>query len=119
MEQTIESKKVTIVWETRTHLDGNLHAKAEEIKRLVALEMLSTVEDMEMRGRKREHVTARQLAMSFIRDRTFLPLKVIGGMFGGRDHTTVIHAIQAVEDLKDSDKRFKKQFEYLDSLIEK
>ena len=35
-------------------------------------------------------------------------LKSIGNHFGGRDHSTVIHAVQAVNDMIDTDKIFKK-----------
>jgi len=53
--------------------------------------------------RKQEIVYARQLAMFLIRELTGSSLKTIGNHFGGRDHTTVMHAISTVEGLKSRD----------------
>jgi chromosomal replication initiator protein len=50
-------------------------------------------------NRTRSKVVARQIAMYFIREKTNLSLKVVGNMFGGRDHTTVIHSVRMVKDL--------------------
>jgi len=48
--------------------------------------------------RKQEIVNARQIAMYLIKELTNASLKTIGMHFGGRDHSTVIHAYQSVED---------------------
>ena len=48
--------------------------------------------------RKQEIVNARQVAMYLSKELTNSSLKTIGLHFGGRDHSTVIHAYQAVED---------------------
>jgi chromosomal replication initiator protein len=48
--------------------------------------------------RKQEIVSARQIAMFLAKDLTNSSLKTIGLHFGGRDHSTVIHAYQSVED---------------------
>jgi chromosomal replication initiator protein len=53
--------------------------------------------------RKQEIVYARQIAMTLIRELTSSPLKTIGNHFGGRDHTTVMHAISTIETLKSRD----------------
>lgn len=53
--------------------------------------------------RKQEIVQARQIAMALIRELTSTSLKTIGNHFGGRDHTTVMHAITMVDSLKDRD----------------
>ena len=57
--------------------------------------------------RKREFVQARQIAMYFIREKTSLSQFRVGLGFGGRDHSTVIHACQTVNDLIDSDKKYR------------
>ncbi len=59
--------------------------------------------------RKKEIVTARQVAMYFTKEHTNHSLKTIGYHFGGRDHATVIHSVQTVSDMIDSDKKFKEQ----------
>jgi chromosomal replication initiator protein len=50
------------------------------------------MEDLCGSSRSRVLVTARQIAMYLCRELTDLSLPKIGQMFGGRDHTTVIHA---------------------------
>jgi chromosomal replication initiator protein len=57
--------------------------------------------------RKREVVQARQISMYLSKSLTKSSLKSIGAFYGGRDHSTVIYACQTVEDLIDSDKKFK------------
>jgi chromosomal replication initiator protein len=54
--------------------------------------------------RLREVVYPRQIAMFLAKELTSLSLKSIGYHFGGRDHSTVIHAIQTINDLIQSDK---------------
>ncbi len=49
------------------------------------------------KSRKREATQARHLAMYLLRHYLHLPLKTIGQLMGGRDHTTVLHACQSVE----------------------
>ena len=58
---------------------------------------LETV-DLESKCRNRNLVVARQLAMYFIKKYTNLTLLKIGQLFGNRDHTTVIHSINTIED---------------------
>ncbi|MBO0939496.1 chromosomal replication initiator protein DnaA [Fibrella sp. HMF5335] len=58
-----------------------------------------TIADLKSKSRKREVVHPRQVAMYLAKEMTELSLKSIGYHFGGRDHSTVIHAIQLVNDL--------------------
>jgi len=63
-----------------------------------------SVEDLIKQSRKREYVTPRQISMYIIRKELETSLPMIGEFFGGRDHTTVIHAIDKVQTLlKDKD----------------
>jgi chromosomal replication initiator protein len=66
-----------------------------------------TIEQMKDKTRKREIVIARQVAMYFAKEYTNMSLKSIGSHFGGRDHSTVIHALTSVSDLMDTDKKFR------------
>ncbi|MGZ3100239.1 chromosomal replication initiator protein DnaA [Streptomyces sp. H62] len=58
-----------------------------------------TVEDLCGSSRGRALVTARQIAMYLCRELTDLSLPKIGALFGGRDHTTVMHADRKIRNL--------------------
>jgi chromosomal replication initiator protein len=75
----------------------------EHIQRLVGDHLNVSVEDIKSKTRKREIVQARQISMFFSKKLTNSSLCVIGKHFGNRDHSTVIHACQTVNDLKDTD----------------
>ena len=64
------------------------------------------LEDLKAKTRKKEIVIARQTAMYFAKEYTNHSLKSIGYHFGGRDHSTVIHAVQSVNDMIDTDSKF-------------
>ena len=51
----------------------------------------------------KDTATARQIAMYLIRSQTTLSLNDIGREFGNRDHTTVLHAINRVEERMKND----------------
>jgi chromosomal replication initiator protein len=72
-----------------------------------------TIDQLKDKTRKKEIVMARQLAMYFSKEYTHLSLKTIGYHFGGRDHSTVIHAVQTVNDLYDTDNTFKRSVDDL------
>lgn len=62
------------------------------------------VADIKGKTRLREVVLPRQIAMFLTKEYTELSLKAIGYHFGGRDHSTVIHAIQTINDLQNQDR---------------
>lgn len=66
---------------------------------------------LQTKTRKREIVQARQIAMYFSKSMTKSSLSTIGSVIGGKDHATVLHACKTVNNLKDTDKRFKSQIE--------
>jgi len=68
--------------------------------------------------RKREVVRARQIAMYFSKKLTQHSLKTIGLHFGGRDHSTVIHANNTVEDQIETDDQFASMVEEIGRKIE-
>ena len=65
------------------------------------------VDIMKSKTRKREIVQARQLAMYFSKHLTKSSLAHIGKHCGNKDHATVLHACKTVNNLADTDKRFK------------
>ncbi len=70
-------------------------------------------DDLKAKTRKKEIVIARQVAMYFSKDYTNHSLKSIGYHFGGRDHSTVIHAVQSVNDMIDTNAKFRYSIEEL------
>lgn len=90
----------------------------EEIQRITC-EFLKIPEDLvRARTRKREVVQARQVAMYFAKQLTNHSLKTIGLHFGGRDHSTVIHAVQSVEDQVDTDPAYREMVEAIRKKLE-
>lgn len=68
---------------------------------------------MRAKTRKKEVALARQIAMYLAKKLTKHSLKTIGLHFGGRDHTTVIHAIDAIEKLMQTDMQVKAEVDVL------
>ncbi|MGB3330382.1 MAG: chromosomal replication initiator protein DnaA, partial [Thermomicrobiales bacterium] len=62
-----------------------------------------TEKDLFGRQRKREIVLPRQVAMYLLREETDSSLSEIGAILGGRDHTTIIHGIEKIENLLETD----------------
>jgi chromosomal replication initiator protein len=87
------------------------------IQKLVSDYFQIPVDTLKSKTRKREIVQARQISMFFAKQLTKSSLKNIGMHFGGRDHSTVIHACQTVNDLMDTDKKFKADVEELTKRI--
>jgi chromosomal replication initiator protein len=78
----------------------------ETIQRTVC-DYFSIPEDLiRAKTRKQEIVNARQVAMYLAKELTNCSLKTIGLHFGGRDHSTVIHAYQSVEDQMRIDQKY-------------
>lgn len=71
------------------------------------------LESLKSKIKKREIVIPRQVAMYFCKRYTQLTLALIGNNFGGRDHSTVIHALESVEDMMKTDANFKSSVEEL------
>jgi chromosomal replication initiator protein len=77
------------------------------IQKTVADYFKVELEQMKSKVKKREIVIPRQVAMYFCKRYTQLTLALIGENFGGRDHSTVIHALESVEDMMKTDANFK------------
>ena len=68
-----------------------------KIAQAVAKQLGCTVEEMRGAGRQSSIVAARSLAMYLARELLAMPLAAIGRYFGGRDHTTVLHAVRKID----------------------
>ncbi len=69
-----------------------------DIQRAVCDRFHLKLEDLRSKSRQKDIVYPRQIAMYLARDLTDLSLPKIGKEFGGRDHTTVLHAINKIEN---------------------
>jgi chromosomal replication initiator protein len=98
--------------------DGRVNLSIEEIQKIVCEYFKIPGDLIRAKTRKREVVQARQAAMYFCKQLTQHSLKTIGLHFGGRDHSTVIHACQTVNDQMDTDSKFKDTIEEVRHLID-
>ncbi|GIV42704.1 MAG: chromosomal replication initiator protein DnaA [Vicingaceae bacterium] len=71
------------------------------------------IDVMKSKTRKREVVQARQVTMYFAKQFTKNSLANIGMMCGGKDHATVLHACKTVNNLIETDKKFRQEIETL------
>jgi chromosomal replication initiator protein len=69
-----------------------------DILRVTAQHFSLQTEDLRSKGRRQELVVARQVAMYLIREMTSHSYPEIGQFFGGRDHSTVMYAVQKMAD---------------------
>jgi chromosomal replication initiator protein len=69
--------------------------------------------DLLSEKRSRSLARPRQIAMTLARELTQLSLPEIGQAFGGRDHTTVMHACQRVQGLQEADTRVREDYSNL------
>jgi chromosomal replication initiator protein len=88
------------------------------IRARVAERWGATVEGLISKRRTKDLMVPRQVAMYLIRDLLDLPLVEIGFLFGGRDHSTVIHSIQRVEEEMKSNEEFRTRVAALRSEFE-
>ena len=86
-----------------------LQETMERIINEVARAMNVSPEDIRSNKRSAPISQARQMAEYVVRDITNLPMKAIGQEFGTRDHSTVVYAIQKVEERMSKDASFKGQ----------
>jgi chromosomal replication initiator protein len=79
----------------------------ENIQKAVAEYYKLRVSDMLSRKKPRNIVRPRQVAMALCKELTDHSLPEIGNAFGGRDHTTVLHACRKIEELCETDGRIR------------
>ncbi len=90
----------------------------EEIQKKVASHFNIRTSDMHSARRARSVARPRQVAMYLAKQLTSRSLPEIGRKFGGRDHTTVMHAVKKVEELTERDAGFAEDVELLRRMLE-
>jgi chromosomal replication initiator protein len=87
--------------------------KIEEIQRIVARQYNVSRADLLSSRRTANVVRPRQVAMYLAKTLTLRSLPEIGRRFGGRDHTTVLHAVRKIENLVNNDTALAEEIEML------
>jgi chromosomal replication initiator protein len=90
----------------------------EEIQKRVSAHFNVRIADMHSARRARAVARPRQVAMYLSKQLTSRSLPEIGRKFGGRDHTTVMHAVRKVEELATQDPAFAEDVELLERMLE-
>ncbi|TCP10532.1 chromosomal replication initiator protein DnaA [Crenobacter luteus] len=82
---------------------GNRQVTVDAIQKTVAEFYKIKLSDMHSKKRSRDIARPRQIAMALAKELTPLSLPNIGDAFGGRDHTTVLHACKTIAELRGND----------------
>lgn len=90
----------------------------DEIQRQVAAHFNIRLADMASARRSRVIARPRQIAMYLAKQLTPRSLPEIGRKFGGRDHTTVMHAVKVIEEMKGADTAFAEDVDLLRRMLE-
>lgn len=99
LEQLIENNRKSI--------------KTEDIMQVITEYYGIQEEDLIKKGRKKEVSHSRQMAMYLLRSELQMPFTSIGAFFGGRDHTTVLHAYEKIEKGRSENIRLKEELNTL------
>jgi len=122
LAQSSLNKKIITLELAKAMIDKFVKSTAREvsidyIQKVVCDYFDLAIDTMKSKTRKREVVQARQIAMYFAKNMTKSSLATIGMHCGGKDHATVLHACRTVNNLMDTDKRFKAYIEELEKKI--
>ena len=79
------------------------------IQRCIAEEFGVSLQDLKSKRRNKNIVLPRQVAMYLSRELTDLSLPEIGGYFGGKDHTTVLHSYNKIKEEVNNNELLKNQ----------
>jgi chromosomal replication initiator protein len=96
---------------------GTRKTSIEDIQRKTAEFYKLELRDFQSAGRTRRIARPRQVAMYLAREITSRSLPEIGKRFGGRDHTTVLHACRRIAALCEEDPLFKQEVDFLKSVL--
>ena len=85
----------------------------DNIQKTVAEYFKIRIADLLAKSRRRSVTRPRQVAMSLAKELTTHSLPEIGDAFGGRDHTTVLHACRRIKELRESEARIREDYQNL------
>jgi chromosomal replication initiator protein len=113
---SVETAEIAIRDLVRTHEPKRV--KIEDIQKLVASHYSVTRADILSSRRTATVVKPRQIAMYLAKTLTLRSLPEIGRRFGGRDHTTVLHAVRKIEGLSHADRSLNDELELLKRMLQ-
>ena len=120
-QSTLNKKEITLdlVREMIDKLVKNTtrELSIDYIQKIVSDYFSIPIDIMHSKTRKREIVQARQIAMFFSKNLTKSSLATIGSQIGGKDHATVLHACKTVNNLVETDKRFRIYIEEIEKKL--
>jgi chromosomal replication initiator protein len=120
-QSTLNKKEITLEL-TQEMIDKLIKSTKREIsidyiQKIVCGYYNIGLEQLQSKTRKREIVQARQVAMFFSKSMTKSSLATIGSQIGGKDHATVLHACKTVNNLIETDKRFRLQIDEIEKKL--
>jgi chromosomal replication initiator protein len=113
---SVETAQIAIRDLVRAHEPKRV--KIEDIQKLVASHYSVTRADLLSSRRTAVVVKPRQIAMYLAKTLTLRSLPEIGRRFGGRDHTTVLHAVRKIESLSHADRALNDELELLKRMLQ-
>jgi chromosomal replication initiator protein len=96
---------------------GNRQVTIETIQKTVADYYKIKLSDMHSKKRSRDIARPRQVAMTLAKELTSLSLPNIGDAFGGRDHTTVLHACKTIAEMRGNDSEIAHDYDTLLAML--
>jgi chromosomal replication initiator protein len=90
----------------------------DTVVKLIAHEFNVSITDIKSKKRQKDIVHVRQVIFYLMKKLSFSSLQAIGGFIGGRDHSTVIHAIERIEALIKSDHIFEQKIKSLENRLQ-
>ncbi len=120
-QSTLNKKEITLDL-TKEMIDKLIKSTKREIsidyiQKVVCNYYNIGLDMLQSKTRKREIVQARQVAMFFSKSLTKSSLATIGSQIGGKDHATVLHACKTVNNLIETDKRFRLQVDEIEKKL--
>jgi chromosomal replication initiator protein len=110
VDSTREALKDILVAQNRLISIENIQKTVADYFRIKIAELLS-------KRRTRNLTRPRQIAMSLARELTTMSLPEIGSSFGGRDHSTVIHACKTIKNLRETESSMDADYKMLQQIL--
>lgn len=122
IEYTLENAQISlqeILPKDRNNDVPESSVLVEKVKESIASYYNINVKDLSSQSRKQELVYARNVAIYILKTNYDLPLKKIGDVLGNRDHSTIAHSFDKMQEMIDNDTSVKEDIDNLLSKIQK